>query len=770
MQPHVLRTTKGYRVTSLLDAALDLAARGFSVVPVAADGSKRPAVDWKAYQETPPDRDDLDGWFDTLVARTAYDGLGVITGAVSGQLEMLEVEGRAAHLAGKLGETLVDAGFGDLWQRLSAGWLEVSPSGGLHWLYRVDGPARPNTKLARRRNPDNPRLVDVLLETRGEGGFVVTAPSAGRTHPTGKPWARIAGGPATCPTITVDERDTLYALAATLDEMPVLDHGTPKAAPGSFGFRPTTDQPGEVGDRPGDAYNARATWAEILEPAGWTVARRLGAGYAWTRPGKTHGISATTGQAADGVDRLYVFTTSTEFEAEQPYSKFGAYALLNHAGDHAAAASTLRKAGYGAPMPDRPALTLVGDTYTPDTTQAPAEHVDLFERAVLSKLYDLRVADEARNRLQIEKEGDQPPFDAGTLDEILQRPPEPPNRVEELIPTGAFTLIVAERKTGKTTLTLGLTRCLLTGDEFLGRFAVRPLTGRVAFLNYEVSAAQLARWARDAEIPHDRFVLVNLRGRRNPLAVPDDRAQLAAYLRSLDVETLIVDPFSRAFVGKSQNDAAEVQPWLLGLDQFARTEVGAVDVILTAHTGWGGERARGSSALEGHPDVTITMTRDDEKRARYLSAEGRDVMLDEDELTYDHVTRRLTLAGSGSRSANRAERKIAELTLAVIDVIGERPGLNITEIEAELHTRGITFRNGEPGRAAERAANTHHLQLVEKGRSKRYHPVISHSPHSPAFSPGERPVSSHPPYKGGIPDRDNPADGSSQQLNLDGAS
>lgn len=764
---------------TLLDAALDLAAHGCAVVPVVPDGTKRPALYWKDYQVHPPTLGELDAWFDTAVAR--YDGLGVITGAVSGQLEMLEVEGRAVHLAGELGRLLADAGLGDLWQRLSAGWLEVSPSGGMHWLYRVStdngGQARGNTKLARRRNPDNPRVVDVLLETRGEGGFVVTAPSAGRSHPSGKPWAIIAGGPATCPTITADERDALYACAVQLDEMPVLE------APVHLSLNPSTPTGAPMlTERPGDDYNARATWAEILEPTGWKRSRSLGTGLGWTRPGKEtrDGISATTGTAADGVDRLYVFSTSTEFEAEQPYSKFGAYALLHHAGDHAAAASALRKAGYGSPMPDRH-LSLVGeierrtdaalfgnaDAFAPEGIIPPAP-LDLFERAVLTKLYDLRVVEEARKRHLAEKEGEQPAFDAGTLDEILARPPEPPSRVEELIPWGGFTLIVAERKTGKTTLTLGLARCLLTGEEFLGRFAVRPVGGRVAFLNYEVSAAQLGRWAHEAEIPHDRFVQVNLRGRRNPLAVPDDRAELAAYLRRLEVETLIVDPFSRAFVGKSQNDAAEVQPWLLGLDQFARTEVGAADVILTAHTGWGGERARGSSALEGHPDVTITMTRDDEKRARYLSAEGRDVSLDEDELIYDHATRRLTLSGSGSRSANRAEKKLAELTLAILDVIAEQPGLNVTEIETELKARGLTFRNGEPGRAAERAANTHHLRLVEKGRSKRYHPVFSHSPGSPAFSPGERLSSSHPPYMGGMTDRADTAEASSQQLEVGG--
>lgn len=129
----------------------------------------------------------------------------------------------------------------------------------------------------------------------------------------------------------------------------------------------------------------------------------------------------------------------------------------------------------------------------------------------------LRVKAEARDVLAAERAGSVPPFDAGTLAEVLARPAEPAHRVEGLIPADAGTLVVAQRKTGKTTLELNLARSLIVGGDFLGRFPVTPVTGRVAVLNYEVSAAQLARWADEAQVPPDRLLLVNLRGRRNPL-------------------------------------------------------------------------------------------------------------------------------------------------------------------------------------------------------------------------------------------------------------
>jgi putative DNA primase/helicase len=62
------------------------------------------------------------------------------------------------------------------------------------------------------------------------------------------------------------------------------------------------------------------------------------------RPGKDRGVSASLNR--DGSDRLYVFSTSTEFEVHKPYSKFGAYALLHHNGDAKAAVKALSHAGY----------------------------------------------------------------------------------------------------------------------------------------------------------------------------------------------------------------------------------------------------------------------------------------------------------------------------------------------------------------------------------------------------------------------------------------
>ncbi len=100
-----------------------------------------------------------------------------------------------------------------------------------------------------------------------------------------------------------------------------------------------------AGTRPGDDYANKTTWPEVLEPEGWeSVFCRDGVTY-WRRPGKESGISATTNYA--GADVLYVFSTSTLFDAEISYTRFGAYAMLKHGGDFSAAAGSLAKEGYG---------------------------------------------------------------------------------------------------------------------------------------------------------------------------------------------------------------------------------------------------------------------------------------------------------------------------------------------------------------------------------------------------------------------------------------
>ncbi|AZM54140.1 hypothetical protein DMA15_17480 [Streptomyces sp. WAC 01529] len=358
------------QTADLRAAARELHDAGLCVLPIKADGTKKPAVAWLDYKVERTTPEQHDGWFGGDRPR----GIAVVYGKVSSNVELIEFEGLAIR-EGLLNEAteIMDAAGPDIaeaWHSILNGWVTESPSGGRHYRVRVEGGDVPgNTKLASRlaredeyteadrqrlRERPNARIVRVLIETRGEGGYGLVEPSSGTVHATGRPYVRLAGGPGTIPALDANTMAAIRDHCRMLDQLPQRE--APQAAP-----RPA--QPRQDGTlRPGDDFEDRASWEEILHGEFTPVVARGQTTY-WRREGKANGFSATTGHANDR-DRLYVFSTSTVFEAEVPYSKFGAYALLNHGGDHKAAARELARQGYGTRR-----LTAVG---APSPAPAPA--------------------------------------------------------------------------------------------------------------------------------------------------------------------------------------------------------------------------------------------------------------------------------------------------------------------------------------------------------------------------------------------------------------
>ncbi|MFI8597714.1 phage/plasmid primase, P4 family [Rothia koreensis] len=317
-----------------------------NTIPTRDDTSKRPAIAWKQWATDPVPATNIDTWF----PQGTNHGIGITTGQGSGNLEMTEIEGRAAHLIPTLIQRAKEAGHSELVNRIMAGWTEQSPSGGYHWIYRLEGMDVPgNTVLAQKPNtdPDTTRKVDVLIETRGQGGYFIAAPTPGTHHETGKPWVRLTGGPETIATLTKEERAAFHNLLATFDETPPAP--TPAPPPAR-----TYNESGDwtEGKRPGEHFELETSWDQILTPHGWTYlfSGPDGTRY-WLRPGKDPALhrddkSASTSRAEDR-DRMWVFSTSTDLPTYEPLTKFYVYAHLNHGGDQHAAARALAHDGWG---------------------------------------------------------------------------------------------------------------------------------------------------------------------------------------------------------------------------------------------------------------------------------------------------------------------------------------------------------------------------------------------------------------------------------------
>jgi hypothetical protein len=175
--------------------------------------------------------------------------------------------------------------------------------------------------------------------------------------------------------------------------------------------------------------------------------------------------------------------------------------------------------------------------------------------------------------------------------------------------------------------------------------------------------------------------------------------------------------------------------------------------MLTAHAGWNGERTRGSSALEDWADVILTMTRDaDDDSLRFLRAEGRDVELAEDQLTFDAGTRTLTLAGTGSRKQSKTDRKITELADLAVRAAQEQPGIGIGEMEAAIRAMddAPAFKNRDVSKAAKQAVAAGRLRTEGGGPGKKTRHFVDPVQPRPTTSTDALPNPVHPVYRDGV--------------------
>lgn len=300
------------------------------------------------------------------------------------------------------------------------------------------------------------------------------------------------------------------------------------------------------------------------------------------------------------------------------------------------------------------------------------EREERVEEEVLKRLARMRIDHEARRRLTIEVSRQKPmslPKVGWTADDFLADEEEPPLPVVRgLHYEGNNTLLVAEFKTGKTTLEINLARSLVDGTPFLGRFEAR-FDGNIAFLNYEMDRRQFRQWLEDSGIVHvERVIPLNLRGWTLPFWDDKQMYELAEWLLGNGVRFLILDPAARAWRGlvDDENDNMKVSEFFGALDELKRL-ANCPNLLLSAHTPRAGaDRARGSGEIEAWPDGNWYLGKVKGLNERSFRAEGRDVLLEETLLTYDEPTRTFTVMDGDIHKA-RIEERIREITRILQD-------------------------------------------------------------------------------------------------------
>jgi hypothetical protein len=344
-----------------------------------------------------------------------------------------------------------------------------------------------------------------------------------------------------------------------------------------------------------------------------------------------------------------------------------------------------------------------------DAEQAAQEYLERFNQEVSLQIRALRVRDAARDAYAAERRGAIRLPIVHTLGSFLDVEDEATQyRIDSLMPVGAHGIIAAQYKAGKSTLVGNLIRCLVDGDQFLGRFDVAPVD-RVVLIDNELDERTLRRWLRAQGIRNTAAVsLVSLRGHVSTFNIidADVRSAWASAVSGADV--VILDCLRPVLDALGLDENHDAGRFLTAFDEMLG-EASVPETMIVHHMGHSGERSRGDSRLQDWPEVTWKLVRESEDPSsqRFFSAYGRDVDIPEARLEYEAEGRRLTIADGSRRDA-----RVHDALAAVLALLAEHDALSGRQVEDAL---AATEHTQKDIRAALRKAHQDGLTVTYTG-------------------------------------------------------
>lgn len=292
--------------------------------------AKTPYKLWKEFQSRRVSKDEL--WQQMDEKNTT--AIALVCGEISGNIEVIDVD--VKYKPG-IDTTLfqdIRAFYPELFSRLR---IHKTPSSGSHIIYRVDGQKVPgNLKLAGRpasedeielqisRGAKRPNKEVNFLETRGEGGYILCPPSLGYIVQKDNP----------IPVISWEERCALITLCESYTEL-IKEVPKPKPAKSQESF---------YSENPFEHFNNETDPVELIERFGWKFSHKNQKFIWFTRPDKTKGVSASWNTEKH---IYYVFTSSTELQANRGYHPSTLLSELQFGGDKSKTYHYLVGKGYG---------------------------------------------------------------------------------------------------------------------------------------------------------------------------------------------------------------------------------------------------------------------------------------------------------------------------------------------------------------------------------------------------------------------------------------
>jgi hypothetical protein len=308
------------------------------------------------------------------------------------------------------------------------------------------------------------------------------------------------------------------------------------------------------------------------------------------------------------------------------------------------------------------------------------------ELAVIEKeRYLYRLGDQqAQRRIQAETTRLPDASASMSLTDALKRPVRPvAYLVDKLQGVAHNTALIAEYKTGKTTLLCDYARCLADGEPFLSTFDTSMLIGNVGFWSLEMDDDDLIGYFRNIGVKNtDRVRLLGLRDQRIPFMNNDHAMEYTEnWLVENNITTWIVDSWTRmcnGWHGIAEKDNAGYAALCNTVD-IVKSRTGVSSSMFTAHfpraeMAQGAERARGGSALEDWLDARWVLTK--KEGDRFLAVNGRRVELEETMLNFDPDTGRSSL-GNGNRTNATGSR----IRTDIMAFVNKHPGALKTQVK-----------------------------------------------------------------------------------------
>ena len=306
--------------------------KGLSVMPV--HKTKNPALsEWSYLRDELLENVDL---HPKTKEPLEWNGIGMLTGRANNNCECIDVD------------TKYDL-TGTLWDRLKTNLDDAIPgimskvviaktiSGGYHLVYTCDK-IEGNLKLAS-REPTSAEIAvkdngpKTVIETRGEGGYICVAPTAG--------YELLQGKYSNLPHITIAERDTIVAVCCSFTEIQPEE---------KLNYNKKENKE-EDPYSPFVAYNAKGSFKELIEKHGWKFVYSSSERDYYLRPG---GTSKTSGNWHKELNRFYNWSSGANIPVGS-LDLSELYARLECNGDKKMAYKQLIADGYGS-FPPKPVV------------------------------------------------------------------------------------------------------------------------------------------------------------------------------------------------------------------------------------------------------------------------------------------------------------------------------------------------------------------------------------------------------------------------------